>query len=74
MTRGEDVLYETLARRFAACGVATGPAGYHLTVRDEAFRGLDRADREGVVYDALGRVPLELLARVGGITCLTPDD
>lgn len=48
--------------------------GLCLAVTSKQFRGLDRADREAMVYASLDKVPLELLARIVQITCTVPDD
>lgn len=69
-----DVLTDELRRRFprAEVTVTPGKTGYVVTVTAEDFRGVHPADARAMVYQTLGRVPLELLAKVAEIAAVVP--
>ncbi len=67
---GPDLLVDAVTRGVPGSVVRVDPGpdgGYTVTVRADRLNPLGRADREAVVYSAMARVPLSLLARVRAI-------
>lgn len=73
MTSATDLLVKQITQKIPGASVAVASAGglYELVVTAPKFAGMDRADRAALVYGAIERVPLELLARVAAIECRT---
>lgn len=70
---GADVLVAAVRRRLPGANVSVARAGnrYTLAVVSDRFARLPRPEWQRVVYAALDKVPLDLLAEVGEISCST---
>lgn len=73
MTGASELLERCVKQKIpgAAVRVALEGGVYSLTITAHQFIGVDRADREATVYDALSAVPLSLLAKITSIKCVT---
>lgn len=68
---GPDVLFAAIRRRLPGARIEITLVGnqYVLSVASVTFSRLSNVDRQGVVYAAMERVPLDLVARVADIFC-----
>lgn len=73
MSRARELIEGEIRRNIPGAVVITEdePPGISVTVTAQKFAGMVRGDREAVVYAAMGRCPLTLLAKVVSIKCRT---
>jgi len=66
-----ELLTGLIRRRVPRADVAVIPLEdkYAIRVVSDHFQGADTAERQSIVYKALDRAPLELVARISNIEC-----
>lgn len=69
--RPSDLLAQTVKKKFPAGSVRVEPTdqGYEVNVSAEQFRGKSAADCQLEVYQALERIPINLIAQISAINC-----
>jgi len=67
----KELINSLIKRKIPRATVSLEPAddGYRLKVVSDHFRGAQLTDRQSMVYQALDRAPLPLLAKIMAIDC-----